>query len=46
MDKSAIIKALMIFLTTKEGNYFTLTVDDLKVDENGVPTVTTIQKYL
>jgi len=30
----------MRFLTTTEGKYFTLTVDDLKADENGETTVT------
>ena len=33
-------KLVMRFLTATEGKYFTLTVDDLKADENGVPTVT------
>ena len=33
-------KLIMRFLTTTEGKYFTLTVDDLKVDENGEPAVT------
>jgi len=34
---------VMRFLTSIEGKYFTLTVDDIKVDENGVPTVTEAQ---
>ena len=33
----------MRFLTSTEGKYFTLTVDDIKADENGVPTVTEAQ---
>jgi len=33
-------KLVMRFLTSTEGKYFTLTVDDIKTDENGVPTVT------
>ena len=33
-------KLVMRFLTATDGKYFTLTVDDLKADENGVPTVT------
>ena len=33
-------KLVMRFLTATEGKYFTLTVDDLKADENGVPSVT------
>ena len=33
-------KLVMRFLTAIEGKYFTLTVDDIKADENGVPTVT------
>ncbi len=33
-------KLVMRFLTAAEGKYFTLTVDDLKADANGVPTVT------
>jgi len=33
-------KLVMRFLTATEGKYFTLTVDDLKADGNGVPTVT------
>ncbi|WP_246599651.1 DUF2922 domain-containing protein [Clostridium lacusfryxellense] len=28
------------FLTSIEGKYFTLTVDDIKADESGVPVVT------
>ncbi|MBU3111041.1 DUF2922 domain-containing protein [Clostridium lacusfryxellense] len=28
------------FLTSIEGKYFTLTVDDIKADESGLPTVT------
>jgi len=30
----------MRFLTATEGKYFTLTVDDVKSDENGEPSVT------
>ncbi|MGH4049764.1 MAG: DUF2922 domain-containing protein [Clostridium sp.] len=30
----------MRFLTSIEGKYFNLTVDDIREDENGVPTVT------
>ena len=33
-------KLAMRFLTSTEGKYFTLTVDDIKADENGIPTVT------
>jgi len=33
-------KLVMRFLTATEGKYFTLSVDDLKVDENGEPAVT------
>ncbi|MBW9158652.1 DUF2922 domain-containing protein [Clostridium sp. FP2] len=33
-------KLTMRFLTSTEGKYFTLTVDDVKADEKGVPTVT------
>ena len=33
-------KLVMRFLTATEGKYFTLTVDDLKTDENGETTVT------
>ena len=33
-------KLVMRFLTATEGKYFTLSVDDIKADENGVPTVT------
>jgi hypothetical protein len=33
-------KLVMRFLTATEGKYFTLTVDDIKADENGVPSVT------
>ena len=33
-------KLAMRFLTATEGKYFTLTVDDIKTDEKGVPTVT------
>jgi len=36
-------KLAMRFLTSTEGKYFTLTVDDIKADENGVPTVTEAQ---
>jgi len=31
---------VMRFLTSIEGKYFTLTVDDIRADESGVPTVT------
>jgi hypothetical protein len=31
------------FLTSIEGKYFTLTVDDIKADESGVPIVTEAQ---
>jgi len=34
---------VMRFLTNTEGKYFTLTVDDIKADESGVPTVTAAQ---
>ena len=34
---------VMRFLTSIEGKYFTLTVDDIKADETGVPTVTEIE---
>ena len=33
-------KLVMRFLTATEGKYFTLTVDDIKADENDVPIVT------
>ena len=33
-------KLVMRFLTDTEGKYFTLTVDDIKADGDGVPTVT------
>ena len=33
-------KLVMRFLTSTEGKYFTLSVDDLKADENGEPAVT------
>ena len=33
-------KLVMRFLTTIEGKYFTLSVDDIKSDENGDPTIT------
>ncbi|MBZ9689815.1 DUF2922 domain-containing protein [Clostridium estertheticum] len=33
-------KLAMRFLTSTEGKYFTLTVDDIKSDGDGVPTVT------
>ena len=36
-------KLVMRFLTATEGKYFTLTVDDIKADENGVPSVTEAQ---
>ncbi|MCB2299608.1 DUF2922 domain-containing protein [Clostridium tagluense] len=36
-------KLVMRFLTSVECKYFTLAVDDIKVDEKGVPTVTSAQ---
>jgi hypothetical protein len=36
-------KLVMRFLTTVEGKYFTLNVDDIKADENGAATVTEAQ---
>ena len=33
-------KLVMRFLTETEGKYFTLTVDDIKADFDGVPTIT------
>ena len=33
-------KLVMRFLTATEGKYFTLTVDDIKADVDGVPTMT------
>ena len=33
-------KLTMRFLTQTEGKYFTMTVDNIKADENDVPTVT------
>ena len=36
-------KLVMKFLTETEGKYFTLTVDDIKADANGVPTITELQ---
>ncbi|MBU3130200.1 DUF2922 domain-containing protein [Clostridium tagluense] len=36
-------KLVMRFLTSVEGKYFTLAVDDIKADEKGVPTVTSAQ---
>ena len=36
-------KLIMKFLTQTEGKYFTLTVDDIIADENGVPTITELQ---
>jgi hypothetical protein len=33
-------KLAMRFLTATEGKYFTLTVDDIKADGDGIPTVT------
>ena len=36
-------KLVMRFLTSVEGKYFTLAVDDIKTDENGAPTVTTAE---
>jgi hypothetical protein len=36
-------KLVMRFLTAVEGKYFTLTVDDIKADENGAATITEAQ---
>ena len=36
-------KLVMRFLTSVEGKYFTLTVDDIKADENEVATVTEVE---
>jgi hypothetical protein len=36
-------KLVMRFLTATEGKYFTLTVDDIKADENDVPSITEAQ---
>jgi len=36
-------KLAMRFLTATEGKYFTLTVDDIKADGDGVPTVTEVE---
>ena len=36
-------KLVMRFLTATEGKYFTLTVDDLKADENEEPIITEAQ---
>ncbi|MCB2291431.1 DUF2922 domain-containing protein [Clostridium sp. CS001] len=36
-------KLVMRFLTSVEGKYFTLTVDDIKSDENGMATITEAQ---
>ncbi len=36
-------KLTMRFLTQTEGKYFTMTVDNIKADENDVPTVTQAQ---
>ena len=36
-------KLVMRFLTATEGKYFTLTVDDVKADENGEPSITEAQ---
>ena len=36
-------KLVMRFLTSIEGKYFALTVDDIKADEEGVPTITEIE---
>ena len=36
-------KLIMRFLTAVEGKYFTLTVDDIKADESGVPSITEIE---
>ncbi|MGH4121214.1 DUF2922 domain-containing protein [Clostridium sp.] len=33
-------KLVMRFLTETEGKYFTLTVDDIKADGDGVPIIT------
>ncbi len=33
-------KLVMRFLTQTEGKYFTLTVDDIKTDGDGVPSIT------
>jgi len=33
-------KLVMRFLTATEGKYFTLTVDGIKADGDGVPTIT------
>mgnify|MGYP001613976970 CR=1 FL=1 len=34
---------VMRFLTATEGKYFSLSVDDIKTDEEGVPTITEIE---
>ncbi len=39
-------KLTMIFLTQTEGTYFTMTVDNIKADENDVPTVPQAQVQL
>jgi len=36
-------KLVMRFLTSIEGRYFTLSVDDIRADDNGDPTVTEAQ---
>ena len=36
-------KLVMRFLTAVEGKYFTLTVDDIKADVNGVATITELE---
>ena len=36
-------KLIMRFLTTIEGKYFTLSIDDIKSDENGDPTITQVE---
>ena len=36
-------KLVMRFLTSIEGKYFALTVDDIKADEEGVPTITELE---
>ena len=36
-------KLVMRFLTSIEGKYFTLSVDDIKADEEGVPTITDLE---
>jgi hypothetical protein len=36
-------KLVMRFLTETEGKYYTLTVDDIKADGDGVPTITEVE---